>query len=133
MYTELTSGIFRVGVRPMLPIKGVTFKMGNDIAGGKVVDKSDHSLSNELTQSYPRVTRAQSLISLCKATIAHISSTLLSGDWTLASSILGSGGLCARLRSLTRRPLLLQRRCFGMFSGIRSIILVGGPNIGSAS
>jgi hypothetical protein len=55
----------------MLPVKGVTFIMGNDIAGGKVVpvlevlDKSDHSLSNELAQSYPHVfpacavTRAQ--------------------------------------------------------------------------
>ena len=52
-------------------MKGVTFIMGNDIAGGKVVpvlevlDKSDHSLSNELAQSYPHVfpacavTRAQ--------------------------------------------------------------------------
>uniref|UniRef100_A0A4W5NGU8 Gypsy retrotransposon integrase-like protein 1 n=1 Tax=Hucho hucho TaxID=62062 RepID=A0A4W5NGU8_9TELE len=71
VHSELISGIFRVGVRPMLPVKGVTFIMGNDIAGGKVVpvlevmDKSDHSLSNELAQNYPHVfpacavTRAQ--------------------------------------------------------------------------
>uniref|UniRef100_A0A8K9V3F6 Gypsy retrotransposon integrase-like protein 1 n=1 Tax=Oncorhynchus mykiss TaxID=8022 RepID=A0A8K9V3F6_ONCMY len=73
VHSELISGIFRVGVRPKLPVKGVTFIMGNDIAGGKVVpvlevlDKSDHSLSNELAQSYPHVfpacavTRAQAL------------------------------------------------------------------------
>ena len=47
----------------------------------------------------------QSLMSLWKATLARISSTLLSSDWTLASSMLGSGGRCARLRSLTRRLL----------------------------
>ena len=63
VHSELISGIFRVGVRPMLPVKGVTFIMGNDIAGGKVVpilevlDKSDRSLSNELAQSYPRAPR----------------------------------------------------------------------------
>ena len=32
VHSELISGIFRVGVRPMLPVKGVTFIMGNDIA-----------------------------------------------------------------------------------------------------
>jgi hypothetical protein len=57
----------------------------------------------------------QSLMSLWKATLALISSTLLSRYWTLASNILGSGGWCACLRSLTRRPLrlpLLRRHCF---------------------
>ena len=47
----------------------------------------------------------QSLMSLWKATLALISFTLLSRDWTLTSNMLGSGGWCARLRSLTRRPL----------------------------
>jgi hypothetical protein len=78
----------------------------------------------------------QSLMSLWKATLARISSTLLSRDWTLASSILGSGARCARLRSLTRRPLhlpLLRRHCFRSQAGIRSIVLGGGPNRGSAS
>uniref|UniRef100_A0A8C8C6V8 tRNA (guanine(46)-N(7))-methyltransferase n=1 Tax=Oncorhynchus tshawytscha TaxID=74940 RepID=A0A8C8C6V8_ONCTS len=46
-------------------------------------------------------------MSLRKATLALISSTLLSRDWTLASNIVGSGGWCAHLRSLTRRPLQL--------------------------
>ena len=57
VHSELISGIFRVGVRPMLAVKGVTFIMGNDIAGGKVVpvlDKSDHSLSNELVLDHHR-------------------------------------------------------------------------------
>jgi hypothetical protein len=77
----------------------------------------------------------QSLMSLWKATLARISSTLLSRDWTLANSILGSGGRCARLRSLTRWPLrlpLLRHRCFGSTTGIRSIVLGGGANRGSA-
>ena len=78
----------------------------------------------------------QSLISLWKATLAWISSTLLSRDWTLASSILRSGGRCARRRSLTRRlprQPLLRDRCFGSPAGIRSIVLGGGPNRGSTS
>ena len=78
----------------------------------------------------------QSLMSLWKATLALILSTLLSRDCTLVSNILGSGGWCARPRSLTRRPLrllLLRRRCFELASGIRSNALGGGANKGSAS
>ena len=59
------------------------------------------------------------------------SSTLLSRDWTLASSILGSSERRACLWSLTRRPLrlpILWRRCFGSATGIKSIVLGGGPN-----
>jgi hypothetical protein len=49
---------------------------------------------------------------------------------TLLNSILGSGERCARLRSQTRRPLrlpLLWRHCVGLPTGIRSIVLGGGP------
>jgi hypothetical protein len=77
----------------------------------------------------------QSLMFLWKATLVLILSTLLSRHWTLASNILGSGGWCARLRSLTRRPLhlpLLWWRCFGSVSGISSNVL-GGSDKGSAS
>ncbi|KAL0152376.1 hypothetical protein M9458_052099, partial [Cirrhinus mrigala] len=35
--SELASGCFEVAVRPSLPVKGVDFIMGNDIAGGKVL------------------------------------------------------------------------------------------------
>ena len=62
----------------------------------------------------------QSLMFLWNATLARISSTLLSRDWTLASSMLGSSARCARLRSLIRRSLrlpLLRRRCFVRWLG----------------
>ncbi|XP_077940982.1 uncharacterized protein LOC144385285 isoform X1 [Gasterosteus aculeatus] len=35
--SELASGCFEVAVRPSLPVRGVDFIMGNDIAGGKVM------------------------------------------------------------------------------------------------
>ncbi|XP_039548082.1 uncharacterized protein LOC120493504 isoform X2 [Pimephales promelas] len=35
--SDLASGCFEVAVRPSLPVKGVDFIMGNDIAGGKVM------------------------------------------------------------------------------------------------
>ena len=78
----------------------------------------------------------QSLMSLWNATLARISSTLLSRDWTLARRMLGSGARCARLRSLTRRPLrfpLFLSRFFGSLHGIHSVVLVVRQNTGSAS
>ena len=77
----------------------------------------------------------QSLMFIWKASLVLISSTMLSRDWTLASNILGSGGWCACLQSLTRRPLrlsLLWRHCFGSASGISSNAL-GGSDKWSAS
>lgn len=35
--SPLVSGLFKVAVRPALPIKGVNFILSNDIAGGKVM------------------------------------------------------------------------------------------------
>ena len=35
--TELISGTVTVGVRPELPVKGVSMLLGNDLAGGKVL------------------------------------------------------------------------------------------------
>ena len=78
----------------------------------------------------------QSLMSLWNATLARISSTLLSRDWTLARRMLGSGARCARLRSLTRRPPcfpLLRSRFFGSPHGIHFVVLVERQNTGSAS
>ena len=78
----------------------------------------------------------QSLMSLWNATLARISSTLLSRDWTLARRMLGSGARCARLRSLTRRPPrfpLLRSRFLGSPAGIHSVVLVERQNTGSAS
>ena len=35
--SDLVSGVVTVGVRPSLPVEGVSFLLGNDLAGGKVV------------------------------------------------------------------------------------------------
>lgn len=72
LQTELVSGFFTVGIRPTLPIGGVAFIMGNDVAGGKVtpvlevVDRPDGGRGpDSLSQSFPSVfptcavTRAQ--------------------------------------------------------------------------
>ncbi len=73
LQTDLVSGFVEVGVRPVLPVKGVSFILGNDLAGGKVVPSievidtlsKEHS-SDELSQKYPNaftacvITRAQS-------------------------------------------------------------------------
>ncbi len=53
----------------------------------------------------------QSLMSRWKLILALRSSILLSKDWTLASKILGRGGLCALFLSLLRIPARFPR-CF---------------------
>lgn len=70
--SKLVNGIFSVAVRPSLPIKGVQFILGNDIAGGKVQsvpevthDPTSNLKSNDLATCFPSVfpacvlTRAQ--------------------------------------------------------------------------
>ena len=37
LQSDLISGSVVVGVRPSLPVKGVSFILGNDLTGGKVV------------------------------------------------------------------------------------------------
>lgn len=72
LQTDLVSGFVEVGVRPILPVKGVSFILGNDLAGGKVVPSlevtdtlSTEYSSDELSQRYPNaftacvITRAQ--------------------------------------------------------------------------
>lgn len=69
----LVTGYVKVGVRPSLPVSGITFILGNDLAGGKVMpmlevtDTPKMSLvSDELSRVYPDMfpacvfTRAQS-------------------------------------------------------------------------
>ena len=71
--SALVTGFVQVGVRPSLPVKGITFILGNDLAGGKVTpmlevaDTPDMRFpSDELSRDYPEVfsacviTRAQS-------------------------------------------------------------------------
>lgn len=73
LQTELCTGFVRVAVRPSLPVQGVDFILGNDLAGGRilpvleVVDKPDvFSQSEDLSKTFPdvfpacAVTRAQS-------------------------------------------------------------------------
>ena len=81
-------------------------------------------------------TTIQSLKSQSNPTLARISSTFLSRDCTMARRMLGSGARCARLRSLTRRPLrfpLLRSHFLGSPGGIHSVFLGEGQNTGSAS
>lgn len=69
---DLVTGFVEVGVRPSLPVRGVTLILGNDLAGGKVMpilemlDKPNvPSAPDVLTESFPEVfsacavTRAQ--------------------------------------------------------------------------
>ena len=68
---DLANGVFKVGVRPSLPVRGVTFLLGNDIAGGKVMpvlevlERPEILQPDVLAQDFPEVfpvcavTRAQ--------------------------------------------------------------------------
>lgn len=73
LQTDLVSGFVEVGVRPVLPVKGISFILGNDLAGGKVVPSlevtdtlSTEYSTDELSRRYPNaftacvITRAQS-------------------------------------------------------------------------
>ena len=60
--SDLATGYFTVGVQDSLPVEGVNFLMGNDIAGGKVVPDpivtSSPSPSNnteQLEKEYPHL------------------------------------------------------------------------------
>ncbi|KAL1246553.1 hypothetical protein QQF64_034598 [Cirrhinus molitorella] len=70
--SDLVTAFVEVGVRPILPVKGVSFILGNDLAGGKVVPSLEvvdtpltDLMTDELFQKYPSafpacaVTRAQ--------------------------------------------------------------------------
>ncbi len=62
LQSELCTGFVRVAVCPSLPVKGVDFILGNDLAGGKimpvleVVDNPDvFCQSEDLSDTYPDV------------------------------------------------------------------------------
>lgn len=71
LQSDLCTGLVKVGVRECLPVKGVDFILGNDLAGGKVFpvlevfDNPVIDQADELTERYPEifpvcaVTRAQ--------------------------------------------------------------------------
>jgi len=72
LQSDLCTGFVRVAVRPSLPVQGVDFILGNDLAGGKilpvleVVEKPDAFSQLDVSHTYPEVfpacavTRAQS-------------------------------------------------------------------------
>lgn len=59
--SDLVSGEVSVGVRPGFPIKGIAFLMGNDLAGGKVLVKTEvtpipvRQVPDELAHKFPKV------------------------------------------------------------------------------
>ncbi len=65
----------------------------------------------------------QSLMSRLKLILALRSSILFSKDWTLASRILGRGGLWALSLSLLRIPTCLPR-CFFLSFGVIQVVIV---------
>ena len=52
--SNLVSGVVTVGVRPTLPIQGIAFIMGNDLAGGKVVLHPELQVVDEPQQPKPQ-------------------------------------------------------------------------------
>ncbi len=59
LQTELVAGFVDVGVRPTLPVPGIEFILGNDLAGGRVLPVLEvldkpviSSVSEELTQKF---------------------------------------------------------------------------------
>jgi len=77
MHSDLVSGPVTVGVRHSLPVKGIDFILGNDLAGEKVMalpcmvsspdDMSDSSVDGDTNVVYPpgAVTRAMAKQARC--------------------------------------------------------------------
>ena len=67
----LAKGVFKVGMRPSLPVRGVTLLLGNDIAGGRVMpvlevlEHPEVLQPNVLAQKFPEV------FSVCAVTRAQ--------------------------------------------------------------
>lgn len=60
--SALVTGFVQAGVRPSLPVKGITFILGNDLAGGKVMPMLEVAdapnlcfPSDELSREYPEL------------------------------------------------------------------------------
>jgi len=84
----LVSGLVRVGIRSSLPVKGITFILGNDLAGGKVLPAPEVtdapcvcSVSDDVISLHPEV------FSACAVTRAQSAKTVREVD--LADSLLG--------------------------------------------
>ena len=113
---DLVSGVFKVGVCPDLPVKGVQFILGNDIAGGRVLpmlevlDCPNTYAGDSLPEHYPgvfpvcAVTRAQSrvleeVVDLSDSflrpvgAVEEVASTPVSSPGPGANSTIGCHGL----------------------------------------
>lgn len=84
----LVSGFVRVGIRNSLPVKGITFILGNDLAGGNVVPAPEVTDvpsvcldSNDVANFHPEV------FSACAVTCAQSAKVIEQVD--LADSLLG--------------------------------------------
>ena len=88
--SDLVSGPVVVGVRPCFPIEGVSFLLGNDLAGGKVLVKPELAVpmvtecNDKLAQKYPGV------FSACAVTRAMSKRQALDDDVDLTRSFLDS-------------------------------------------
>ena len=64
MRSDLITGRVVVGVRPSLPVEGVSFILGNDLAGGRVLVSPEvtpvpfGNIPDELAPEYPDVSPA---------------------------------------------------------------------------
>jgi len=62
LQTQLVPGFLDVGVRPTLPVPGIEFNLGNDLAGGRVLPVLEVldkpviiSVPDELTQKFSQL------------------------------------------------------------------------------
>ncbi len=62
LQTQLVPGFLDVGVRPTLPVPGIEFNLGNDLAGGRVLPVLEvldkpviTSVPDELTQKFSQL------------------------------------------------------------------------------
>uniref|UniRef100_A0A3B1J0P6 Gypsy retrotransposon integrase-like protein 1 n=1 Tax=Astyanax mexicanus TaxID=7994 RepID=A0A3B1J0P6_ASTMX len=84
----LATGVFTVGVCPSLPVEGVTFIMGNDIAGGKVLPVLE-VVDSPIQSVLPDVTKSNSSI-FPACVVTRAKARLLEDDVDLSDSFLAS-------------------------------------------
>ena len=116
--SDLISGYVKVGLTPSLPMPGITFLLGNDIAGGKVtpqpkmsltpiIDQDTEKLNDEIPGLFPAciVTRSKSY------DMPTVNETLPPGDCTeLHEKILHCNDESSD-DLITRSQLILAQQC----------------------
>ena len=79
--SDLAAGPFSVGIRPSLPVKGVDFILGNDLAGDKVMpspcmvsspqDASDSCVDSDANTVYPSCAMTRTMAKRTQSNIDH--------------------------------------------------------------